>query len=95
MKYLNPSNADTGLKKLLDSRGEEERDGEAHGGVQRHGHEHAAGRDGIPQQHVERERDEEDDLAGAEERGHVETSEVGALHDLGDLLPVKGQTKHN
>lgn len=89
--YLNPPDADAALEQLFDGTGEEERDGEPHRGVQRHGHKHTAGRDGVAQQHVEGECDENDDLASTEKRGHVETSQVGALHDLGDLLP--GTTK--
>lgn len=84
--HLNPADADAALKQLLNGVGEEERDGEPHRAVQRHGDKDAAGRDGVAQQHVEREGDEDDDLAGAEEGGHVEASQVGALHDLGDLL---------
>lgn len=89
--YLNPADADSGLVQLLDGAGEEERDGEPHGAVQRHRHEHAAGGNGVAQQDVEGEGDEEDDLAGAEEGGHVEASQVGALHDLGDLLSEGGR----
>lgn len=84
--YLNPADADAALEQLLDGVGEEKRDGEPHRAVQRHGDEDAAGRDGVAQQHVEGEGDEDDDLARAEEGGHVEASQVGALHDLGDLL---------
>lgn len=91
--YLNPPNADPALKQLFNGAGEEERDGEPHGRVQRHRHKHTAGGDGVPQQHVDGERDEHDDFAGAEKRRHVETSQVGALHDLGDLLPR--MTKRN
>lgn len=72
--YLDPADADAALEQLLDGAGEEERDGESHGGVQRHRHEHAAGCDGVSQQDVEGEGDEEDDLAGAEEGCHVEAS---------------------
>lgn len=66
--------ADAALKQLLDGAGEEQRDGESHGGVQRHRHEHTAGCDGISQKDIEGEGDEDDDLAGAEEGGHVESS---------------------
>ena len=90
--YLNPADADASLKKLLDGAGEEECDGESHRGVQRHRHKHTAGWDGVSQKDVEGEGDEDDDLAGAEEGGHVEAAQVGALHDLGDLLAKTKQT---
>lgn len=93
--YLNPADADARLEQLLDGVGEEERDGEPHRRVQRHGHEDAAGGDGVSQQDVEGEGDEDDDLAGAEERRHVEASQVGALHDLGDLLPGRTQVSNH
>lgn len=70
--YLNPSNADTGLKQLLDGTWEEECDGESHGGVQGNRNKHATGHDLIPQEDVEGERDEDDDLAGTEKGRHVE-----------------------
>lgn len=93
--YLNPADADSGLIQRLDGIREEERDGEPHGGVQRHRHKHAAGCEGVPQEDVGGEGDEEHDLAGAEEGGHVEASQVGALHDLGDLLPEGAQGGDN
>lgn len=89
--HLDSADADSALKQLLDGTREEERDGEAHGAVERHRHEHAAGGDGVPQEDVEGEGDKEDDLAGAEEGGHVEASQVGALQDHGDLLPERAQ----
>lgn len=88
--HLYPVDTDAALKQLLNGVGEEERDGEPHWAVQGHGDEDAAGRDGVAQQHVEGEGDEDDDLAGAEEGGHVEASQVGAFHDLGDLLAAWG-----
>lgn len=69
--YLDPADADTTLKQLLDGTGEEECDGESHSGVERHCHKHTARCDGISQKDVESEGDEDDDLAGAEEGGHV------------------------
>lgn len=72
--YLDPPNADPALKKLLNGTGEEERDGEPHRRVQRHRHKHTAGGDGVAQQHVDGEGEENDDLARAEKRRHVETS---------------------
>lgn len=71
--YLNPADADAALEQLLDGIGEEEGDGEPHGGVQWHRHKHAAGWYGISEEDVEGEGDEDDDLAGAEEGGHIET----------------------
>lgn len=85
--YLNPADADAALEQLLDGTWEEQRDGESHRRVQRHRHKHTAGRNGVSQEDVQGEGDEDDDLAGAEEGRHVETSQIGALHDLGDLLP--------
>ncbi len=93
--YLNPADADAALKQLLNGTGEEECDGETHSRVQRHRHKHTAGRDGISQKDVEGEGDEDDDLAGAEEGGHVEASQIGALHDLGDLLAVNTKRSNN
>lgn len=72
--YLNPADADTALKQLLDGTWEEERDGESHRSVQRDRHKHTAGRDGISQEDIKGESDEEDDLAGAVEGGHVKAS---------------------
>ena len=72
--YLNPADADTALKQLLDGTGEEECDGESHGGVEWHSHKHTTCWDGISQKDVEGEGDKNDDLAGAEEGSHVETS---------------------
>lgn len=73
-RYLNPADADTALKQLLDGVWKEQCDGESHGTVQRYRHEHPAGWDGVSQEDVQGERDEDNDLAGAEEGGHVETS---------------------
>lgn len=80
--YLNPVDADASLKQLLNGIGEEQRDGKSHSRVQRHRNKHAAGRDGISQKHIEGEADEDYDLAGTEEGGHVEASQVGATHYL-------------
>ena len=86
-KYLDPGDADTGLEQPLDGSREEERDVEPHGGVERHGHKHTRGRHGVSQEHVDGEGEEEDDLVGTEEGGHVETSQVGAAQDRRDLVP--------
>lgn len=72
--YLNPVDTDTALKQLLDGVRKEQCDGESHRTVQRHRHKHPAGCDGVSQEDVQGECDEDDDLAGAEEGGHVETS---------------------
>lgn len=86
---LDSSDADDGLRHLLDGRGEEERDRQPHGPVERHRHEHTAGRDHVAQQHVDGEGHENDDLARNEKRGQIHPSQVGTSENLGDFLPGK------
>lgn len=85
-KYLNPSNADASLEQFLDGVWEKQRDCKPHGTVQRHCYKHSAGWDGVSQKDEEGKGDKNNYLAGRKERGHVEASQVGALHDFGDLL---------
>ena len=88
--HLDPLNAHATLKELLEGAGEEEGDGDADAAIQRHGDEDATGRDGVAQHHVHDEGDEDDDLACREEGGQVGGSQHGALHQVGDLLPMVG-----
>ena len=88
--HLDPFNAHETLKELLEGTGEEVRDGESDGAIQRHGDEHAAGRDGVAQHHVHSEGEENYDFAGREVGGHVCGSQHGALHQVDDLLPMVG-----
>lgn len=93
--YLNPVDADTALKQLFNSTGEEERHRKSHCTVERHRHEYTAGWDGISQEDIDGECDKENELAGTEKWSHVETSQVGALHDLGDLFSRRTQNTNN
>lgn len=85
--YLNPADADKRLRELLNSRREEECDGEAHSTVEGHRHKHTTGGDSVAQQHMHSEGYKQNDLAGREERGHVEAPQIRAGHYLGDFFP--------
>lgn len=75
---LDPPDADETLGELLDGEGKEERDGESHGAVEGDGQEDGAGGQPVPRQDEDADGDEDDDLAGHEEGGHVEAAQVGA-----------------
>lgn len=83
--YLDPPDADETLGELLDGEGKEECDGESHGAVERDGHEDGAGGQLVARQDKDTDSGEDDDLAGHEEGGHVEATQVGAPQDLGDF----------
>lgn len=92
--YLDPTDADAGLRHFLNGRGEEQRDRETDGGVQRHSHKHAAGSDFVSHQHVHSERHKLNDLACRKEGGHVQTTQVGAAHDFRNLFPGRRREHH-
>lgn len=87
--YFNPANADDRFRQLLDGEREEQGDRQLYGAVEGDGDKHAAGGDGVAQQHVHSEGGEDDDLAAGKEGGHVESSQVGAPQYLSDLFPGK------
>lgn len=86
--YFNPSNADKRLGDLLDGTGKEECDGESDCPIQGNSHKDSAGRQLISRQNVDTDGDEDDDLAGHKERGHVHPTQAGAPKDLGDFHSV-------
>lgn len=87
--YLNPSDTDERLRDLLYGKGKEERNGESDCPVEGNSHKHSAGGQRVSCQHVNTHGDEDDDLAGHEERRHVQATQVGAFHDLGDFHSVQ------
>lgn len=87
--YFNPSNADERLRDLLYGKGKEERDGESDRPIEGNSHKHSAGRQLVSCQNVHADSDEDDDLAGHEERRHVQATQVRAFHDLGDFHSVQ------
>lgn len=87
--YFDPANADDRFRQLLDGEREEQGDRQLYGAVEGDGDKHAAGGDGVAQQHVHSEGGEDDDLAAGKEGGHVESSQVGAPQYLSDLFPGK------
>lgn len=86
---LDPPDANETLRELFDGKGKEERDGESHSAIERDGHKHVAGGQLVPHQDEDANGDEDDDLAGYEEGGHVEATQVGAPQDLGDFQTVE------
>lgn len=67
-------NADHGLRQLLHSQRDEQSDRHLDGAIEGHGDKHSAGSDGVSQEGVDGEGDEDDDLAAGKEGGHVESS---------------------
>lgn len=76
---MNPSDAYKALRELLDGQRKEQRDGESDCTVEGNGQEGTAGRQLVSCKDEDTDGDEDDDLAGHEERGHVEAAQVGAL----------------
>lgn len=72
--YLNPLNADYSLWQFLHSQWEEQCDRELDCTIERHSDKHTAGCDGVTQESVDGEGNEDDDLAAGKEGGHVESS---------------------
>lgn len=65
--YLDPTDADAGLRHFLNGSGEEECDSEANSSVQRHSHKHTAGCDCVSHQHIYSECHKLNDLACSKE----------------------------
>lgn len=87
--YLNPSNADERLRDLLYGKGKEECDGESDRSIEGNSHKHSASRQLVSCQHVDTDGDEDDNLVGHKERCHVQATQEGAFHDLGDFHSVQ------
>lgn len=87
--YFNPANADDSFGQLLDGEWEEQGDCQLYRAVEGNGDKHAAGGDGVAQEHVHSEGGEDDDLAAGKEGGHVESSQVGTPQYLCDFFPGK------
>ena len=84
--YHNSRNADSRFGNLFYSQREEEGDGQFNCPVQRHSDKHTAGVYVVPKKSINGESEKYDDFAASKKGGHVETSEVGTLHDLTDFL---------
>ena len=87
--HFYPSDADERLRDLLYGTGKEERDGESDCPIEGHSHKYSASRQLVPHQHVDKDGDEDDDLAGHKERCHVQATQVRAFHYLGDFHSVQ------
>lgn len=87
--YFNPSDTDERLRDLLYGKGKEQRNGESDCPIEGNSHKHSACRQLVSIQNVNTHSDEDDDLAGHKKRCHVQATQIGAFHDLGDFQSVQ------